>query len=169
MLVKINHQNLSKCRQAATGRWQLARMSGVGNQKRDTGRSDNDIDFLGVRAEYSVAQIFQLDYEPTALGIDAGMDMWCADVSLDVKSTFHSNGRMLFKSVEAFKSSVCVLVSATDDVAVMDVRGWAARSEFADLAERVDLGHGPCWILSNERLRPLPELWELLTARRVSQ
>jgi hypothetical protein len=85
MLVKINHQNLSKCRQAATGRWQLARMSGVGNQKRDTGRSDNDIDFLGVRAEYSVAQIFQLDYEPTALGIDAGMDMWCADVSLDVK------------------------------------------------------------------------------------
>ena len=167
MLVRINNEDLSKCRQAATGRWQLARMSGVSNQRRDSNRSDNDIDFLGVRAEYAVAKVFQLGYEPTALGVDAGMDMWCGDVSLDVKSTFHRNGRMLFKTLDAFKSSVCVLVSSTDEANVMDVRGWAARSEFADLAEQVDLGHGPCWILNNDCLRLLPELWELLTARRV--
>lgn len=167
MLVNISRRDLSRCRQAATGRWQLARMSGVGNQRRDGGRSDNDIDYLGVRSEFAVATLLQLEYEPSALGIDDGADMWCEAVNIDVKSTFHPVGRMLFKSKEAFKSAVCVLVSQTDQENVMDVRGWAAARDFMDHAIRDDLGHGNCWILDNERLRPLCDLWSRLAQKRV--
>lgn len=167
MIVNIPPQDMSRCRQAATGRWQLARMSGVGNQRRDNNRSDNDIDFLGVRAEYSVAKVFGLEYSPTALGIDDGADMWSDDVSIDVKSTFHTNGRMLFKSVDAFKASVCVLVSATPIESQMDVRGWAARSDFAAMSQTDDLGHGLCRVLENDKLRDLSVLWQFLVERKV--
>eukprot|EP00919_Chromeraceae_sp_WS-2016_P009199 GHVR01021644.1.p1 GENE.GHVR01021644.1~~GHVR01021644.1.p1 ORF type:complete len:172 (+),score=20.95 GHVR01021644.1:147-662(+) len=167
MLVQIPPRDLSKCRQAATGRWQLARMSGVGNQRKDGSRSDNDIDYLGVRAEFAVAALLQLDYEPSALGIDDGADMWCGGVNIDVKSTFYPDGRMLFKSRDAFKSVVCVLVSSTEDDSVMNVRGWAAAADFSEHSVQVDLGHGPCWIMENEKLRPMPDLWSRLAKKRV--
>tara|TARA_Y100000004_G_scaffold128291_1_gene144480 strand:+ start:318 stop:842 length:525 start_codon:yes stop_codon:yes gene_type:complete len=167
MLVEIPPKDLSKCRQAATGRWQLARMSGVGNQKRDKSRGDNDLDWIGVRAEYAVAALFQLPYEPSALGIDDGADLWCDRVSIDVKSTFHRDGRMLFKTKDAFKASVCVLVSSTEQEYVMDVRGWAAQKDFYENAEQVDLGHGLCWVLPDEKLRSLPDLWWRLAEKRI--
>jgi len=167
MLIEIPPKDLSKCRQAATGRWQLARMSGVKNQRKDTGRSDDDIDYLGVRSEFAVAALLQLDYEPSALGVDDGVDLWCEAISIDVKATFHSNGRMLFKSKEAFRSSVCVLVSATEKDYVMNVRGWAASKDFEDHAEQVDLGKGLCWILPDEKLREMPDLWSRLAEKRI--
>jgi hypothetical protein len=142
-------------------------MSGVGNQRKDGSRSDNDIDYLGVRAEFAVASLLQLDYEPSALGIDDGADMWCGGVNIDVKSTFHQNGRMLFKSKSAFKSMVCVLVSSTENDSVMNVRGWAAAVDFSKNSFEVDLSHGPCWIMENEMLRPMPDLWSRLAKKRV--
>ena len=51
MLVTLTPKEMSKCNQAATLRWQLARASGVSNQRRDKGRSDADLDLLGVKAE----------------------------------------------------------------------------------------------------------------------
>ena len=167
MLIEIPPKDLSKCRQAATGRWQLARMSGVGNQKRDKSRGDNDLDWIGVRSEFAVASLLQLPYEPSALGIDDGADLWCEAVSIDVKSTFHPAGRMLFKAKDAFKADVCVLVSSTEQENILIVRGWAARKDFYEHAEQQDLGHGLCWVLPNERLRLLPDLWQRLAVKRV--
>ena len=53
--------------QAATLRWQLARASGIDNQRRDA-RSDADIDLIGVKAEMAVAKVLQLPYAATAMG-----------------------------------------------------------------------------------------------------
>ena len=54
MLVSLTQKEVAQCHQAAAMRWQLARASGVVNQRRDKGRSDADLDLLGVKAELAV-------------------------------------------------------------------------------------------------------------------
>ena len=79
ILVQLTKPELSQCKQASTLRWQLARASGVVNQRKDTDSSDDDIDYLGIRAELSVAKVLGCDYTPSALGIDEGIDMYICD------------------------------------------------------------------------------------------
>ena len=65
--VRLTRAEMAMAEQAATLRWQLARASGVGNQRRDA-RSDADIDLIGVKAEMAVAKVLQLPYAATAMG-----------------------------------------------------------------------------------------------------
>ena len=99
--VRLTRSEISEAKQASALRWQLARASGVQNQRRD-GRPDGDIDLLGVKAEISVAKALQLPYKAAALGIDSGADLWADDIGIDVKSTFYQAGKLLFKSLESF-------------------------------------------------------------------
>ena len=71
MFVPLSPAELSACRQAATFRWQMARAAGVENQRRDGNRSDEDVDYLGIRAELAAAKLYGLDYSPYRLGVDA--------------------------------------------------------------------------------------------------
>ena len=99
--IRLTRSEISEAKQAASLRWQLARASGVANQRRDN-RSDGDIDLLGVKAEIAVAKILNLPYRASALGIDSGADIWADDIGIDVKSTFYQTGKLLFKSLDAF-------------------------------------------------------------------
>ena len=110
MLVKLSPKEMSICEQAAALRWQLARASGVVNQRRDQGRTDADLDLLGIKAEMAVAKVFDIDYTPFQLGVDNGKDLWLGNISIDVKATFYKNGKLLFKTRDAFKAHCAVLV-----------------------------------------------------------
>jgi hypothetical protein len=164
--VRLTRAEMAMAEQAATLRWQLARASGVGNQRRDA-RSDADIDLIGVKAEMAVAKVLQLPYAAAAMGVDSGADMWSEDVGIDVKASFHPDGRLLFKSKEAFKADSAVLVVATAEADVMRVVGGIGRDRFQVDAEEVDLGRGPCWIVPTEKLASIEDIWLGLTQRRV--
>ena len=165
MIVKLTDRELALCKQAAAARWQLARASGVVNQRKDGNRDDFTIDYLGVRAEQAVAKVFRLDYTPSVIGIDDGSDVWFEDISVDVKSTFHPDGKLLFKSLDAFKSDVSILVTAVKEeghevVDEMEVVGWITKGEFVELANQVDLGHGLCYVMEQDELHGLETLWK---------
>lgn len=165
MIVKLTERELALCKQAATARWQLARASGVVNQRKDSNRDDFTIDYLGIRAEQAVAKVFRLDYTPSVIGIDDGSDVWFEDISIDVKSTFHPDGKLLFKSLEAFKSDVSILVTAVKEegyevVDEMEVVGWITKGEFMELANERDLGHGACYVMEQYQLSSLETLWK---------
>ena len=68
MLVHLTPKEVAQCNQAAAMRWQLARASGVVNQRRDKGRSDADLDLLGVKAELAVSKVFDLDHIHVGVG-----------------------------------------------------------------------------------------------------
>ena len=171
MIIKLSQREIALCKQAAAARWQLARASGVKNQRRDGGRNDSDVDYLGIRAELAVAKLYQLDYSPSVIGIDNGSDVWMGDISVDVKSTFHPTGKLLFKSLDAFKSDVTVLVTAvreqgyevTDEMSVV---GWMSKEHFIANAEEVDLGHGLCFVVEQEHLSSIESLWLLAAQER---
>lgn len=168
MLVTLSKRDMAMCHQAAMGRQQMNRASGIVNQKK-ADRSDFDVELLGVKAELATAKVFGLEFMPFALGIDAGADLWFDDVSIDVKSTFHQNGRMLFRDIDAFKADCCVLARADDRPDRIDVAGWATRDDFKTYSETFDSGKSTGLILPNGRLRPLASLWEAVTFRRLKR
>jgi len=166
MLVKLSQRDVSVCEQAATFRWQLARASGVVNQRRDKGRTDGDLDLLGIKAEMAVARVFDIDHNPFHLGVDTGKDMWLGDISIDVKATFHRTGRLLFKSQDAFKAHCAVLVCRHEED-ILDVVGYAPRSTFLREGSKINLGYGEGFCMDQKTLRPIHDLWRVYTEHRL--
>jgi hypothetical protein len=160
MKVKLQKKELHQCSQAAALRWQLARASGVANQRKDGGRSDNEVDLLGIKAEVAVSKILSCDHNVFQLGVDDGADMFLNNISIDVKATFHENGKLLFKSMEAFKAHCAVLVTATKYRDVMSIVGFSPKTEFKKYAVKQDLGHGLCFTMDQKYLRPIENLWK---------
>ena len=156
--IRLTRSEISEAKQAASLRWQLARASGVANQRRDN-RSDGDIDLLGVKAEIAVAKILNLPYRASALGIDSGADIWADDIGIDVKSTFYQTGKLLFKSLDAFVAEYAILVTPSDEEDVMRVIGGMGRDRFKTDAVEVDLGRGPCWVAAQDILTPIEDVW----------
>lgn len=157
MIVNLSDRDIAECTQAAAMRWQLARASGVQNQRRDKGRSDADLDLLGVKAEVAVSKVFDLNHNH-AIGVDDGRDLWLDDISIDVKATFYSTGRLLFKKRESFKADCAVLVFQFSPTK-FNVVGYISRPMFLVQAHEVDLGHGKGWAMDQDQLNPMEKLW----------
>lgn len=164
LLIKLTRPELSHCKQAAALRWQLARASGVVNQRRDH-RSDADIDYLGIRAETAVAKAYGLPYTPSALGIDEGVDMYAGDISIDVKATFHTEGRLLLKSKDAAKADLFIMVSNTPEDDVMNLLGWTSRTRFLEQCQETDFGKGVCFTMEQDQLYSVSSLWLHITSK----
>ena len=160
MIINLSPKEISMCKQAATMRWQMARLSGVKNQRRDSGRSDNDLDYLGLRAELSVAKAFDIEHNLFQLGIDEGADIWLGDISIDVKSTFYKTGKLLFKNSSAFKASCAILVCEQSEEE-MFIAGYIPRKFYLESCYEKDFGHGVGLALDQEKLRPISNLWEV--------
>lgn len=160
-LVKLTRKEMSDARQAASGRWQLCRASGVVNQKK-ANRSDADLDLLGVKAEIAVAKALDVDYNPYDMGIDDGMDMWFGDTSIDVKATFHQTGRLILKSIEAFRADCAILVTESDDDSVMRIIGGCTNKRFVQEANYIDIGYGKRWVMEQHELSPIEVVWRSL-------
>tara|TARA_B100000497_G_scaffold4300_1_gene4435 strand:- start:890 stop:1402 length:513 start_codon:yes stop_codon:yes gene_type:complete len=164
--VRLTRSEMSEVKQAAALRWQLARASGVANQRKDI-RSDADIDLLGLKAEMAVAKALQLPYRASDLGIDSGADMWSEDVSIDVKATYHKSGKLLFKSLDSFVAEYAILVTISDDEDVMRIVGGMGRDRFKLEAVETDLGRGICWVAPQDILTPIEGVWLALTQWRL--
>ena len=164
--VRLTRSEMSEVKQAAALRWQLARASGVVNQRKDI-RSDADIDLLGLKAEMAVAKALQLPYRASDLGIDSGADMWSEDVSIDVKATYHKSGKLLFKSLDSFVAEYAILVTISDDEDVMRIVGGMGRDRFKLEAVETGLGRGICWVAPQDILTPIEGVWLTLTQWRL--
>ena len=169
--IRLKDSEIASCKQFAALRWQLARLSSVKNDRRDSSRTDNDIDLLGIKAELAVAKLFDIPFDLSSMGIDSGNDMYIdagnREVSVQVKSSFHPSGRLLFKSLESFSSDIAILVTASkDDDRVMIVKGWISKKEFININYKKDLGHGEGFMVDQDSLGDLPTLWKhIMTAR----
>ena len=168
--IRLKKSEISSCEQFAALRWQLARMSSVANDRRDPSRTDNDIDLLGIKAELAVSKLFNLDFSPSSLGIDSGNDLYIdvgtKEISIQVKSSFYPNGRLLFKSLESFTSDIAILVTASEEQDLMIVKGWISKKDFISANYKKDLGHGEGHMVDQEALKDIPTLWKhIVTAR----
>ena len=115
MIVKLNKAEMALTEQAGKLRWQLARAAEVKDRVIDKDRSPKKIDLIGIRAEVVVAKVLNLDFSASTLGIDLGGDLFIPlkdneFLSVQVKSTFHKNGNLLFRRDCKFEFDLAVLV-----------------------------------------------------------
>jgi hypothetical protein len=168
LIITLTKEDIARCKQAAALRWQLARASGVVNQRKDTDSTDNDLDYLGLKAELAVAKAFNTEFRPENFGIDSGVDMFIDSIGIDVKATFHQQGHLLFKTLDAFKADLAILVTATDNDNVMKITGWISRDRFLNTTVQKDFGKGNCYVIPQDQLATIEDLWLKMTGKKYA-
>ena len=154
MIIKLTDEDLDKAQGLASARWQLSRASGVINQRKDK-RSDEDIDFLGIKGEIAVAKLF--DIKVTFSGIDTGIDLWWYGIGIDVKTTFHDSGHLLFKSKDAVKAPVLIMATEYSENKIR-IPGWVKRKEFIENSKQRDFAPD-AWSMPQEELHDIRDFW----------
>jgi len=165
MKIKLKKSELSKLNQYASLRWQLCRVSGVFNQRKDNSRSDDDVDKLGLKGEFVVSKLFNINFNPSLIGIDDGCDLWINEISIDVKSTFYENGKLLFKSPDAFKSDISILVCQINEE-IYKVACWITKDFFIKNFTSFNGSSGVC--LEQDKLFKIEKLWLHLKQKELS-
>lgn len=169
ILVQLSREELNDAKQAASMRWQMARMSGVTNQRRDDTRDDHEVDLLGIKAEMAVAKAYNLRFNPFSFGIDDGSDMFSGDLGIDVKASFHRDGKLIFKRQDAFRADVAVFVTGDTNSGTLRIAGWITKERFLDISDVMDMGGGKHAVFVPQKKLASPEsLWAFLTNRRLS-
>jgi len=168
MIINLSSEEISKCKKTASMRWQLARISNVVNQRKDSSRSDEQIDELGVMAELCVHKLFNIDFDYALSGIDTGADMYIGDYSIDVKSTFYPDGKLIFKSNDYFKADACVLVCRINENEYR-VAGCISRQQFLSKSSRGRLKPDlpECNSVGQDELSDIKELWYLAMQKKL--
>lgn len=167
MLVKLTKAQMAQAHQGASARGLIMRAAQIANQQVSKVQTSVDVELLGMKAELAVATVFQIDHNPMVLGVDNGTDLFLGDIGVDVKSSFHQNGQMLFRSADHFRADVCVLATATENADVINVVGWLSRKEFLTVARPSPNRKFTGIAAPQDQLRSLSALWEGITERRL--
>jgi hypothetical protein len=176
MMVRLNRQDMALSEQAGALRWQLARASQTKDQAVDKSRDPKQMDRLGLRAEICVAKALNVDFSAATLGIDSGGDLFIPIKDNDfftvqVKSTFHKNGNLIFKRNEKFNFDVAILVCAQTqepDCDYFEITGALGISNINTAKYETDMGKGQMWRVDREDLRPVCELWNHIQQQRLA-
>ena len=173
MIVKLNKAEMALTEQAGKLRWQLARAAEVKDRVIDKDRSPKKIDLIGIRAEVVVAKVLNLDFSASTLGIDSGGDLFIPlkdseFLSVQVKSTFHTNGNLLFRRDCKFEFDLAVLVCQHSEDAY-EIAGCISLQKINQKKFMCDKGKGYIgWQINRQDLAPISELWYLVQQRRFS-
>lgn len=171
--VKLTQAEIAKARQASALRYQMNRVSGIEDKLVDTARHGSEADLPGIKAEMAVSKLLELPFDPWALGVDSGCDLFidCGDseVGVQVKSTHSKNAKYMLGPPGAKSNwDVAVFVRPTIKDALVEVYGWITASDYKEKLQELDLGHGPTKGVSINEMRSMEELWRFINVKRSS-
>ena len=152
--VTLSDEEQALCRDVALSRYDTSRELGLTQLRIDT--SNMNVELLGVQGELVFAKIFNLEDPKDNLGSDGGVDYIIQGVTIDVKTASKPHYKLLFRSLEAFKATIGVLVVKVNDN-TFNLIGWATKKQFA--AQCTPLFDGG-FTLEQEKLKPIEELLE---------
>jgi hypothetical protein len=151
--ITLTEEEQLMCQEKAKARYNIARKLGLTQLRIDT--SPRNVELLGVQGEMAFAKLFSLHTPMVEHGADAGWDYEINGITIDVKTAFKPNHRLLFRELPVFKARVAVLVvKISEDV--FRIKGWVSKKNFANWAEPMDDGG---FALPNNRLRKIQNLW----------
>lgn len=146
-------------RKIAEGRYYPKRNAGVVDRLVAVHLDRIENDFLGLMGEAAVAGLLGLSIDASdSIQGDGGVtDFMKCGYRIQVKTSWHFDGGLLFRSREAFKADIGVLVvkngRASDSV---KIAGWTLRRVFHDHAENRNLGgYGLSAYLEQAKLYPI--------------
>lgn len=100
-------------------------------------------DLLGIMGEAAVGDLLGTGFDETiSLSGDGGVvDLEKDGITVQVKTTWYSTGRLLFNHAVHFQADLAVLVIKVADTAVR-IAGWIPREEFLAICESADFNYG---------------------------
>jgi hypothetical protein len=148
--VILNPDEVTVCQILGRMRSLIARSAKVKDAK--IGKQEgSEADVLGMMAEYAFAKHFNvfpdLGLTPRSGSADGVYKNW----RYDIKSTTYENGRLLCTTKENPDVDIYILGIVKDNTVTFP--GWALAKELRDDKNKVDLGHGTHYGLTQENLR----------------
>jgi hypothetical protein len=117
-------------------------------------RTNHSIDYLGVLAEIGISKAMNISppSPEILLGGDDGWDFKVNGKKIEVKYTFHPNGRLLIHDKSMLKSDYYILLTGDDKE--MRIAGWTDKDTFAKKGYLRDLGYGENFVMDQGQLFP---------------
>lgn len=153
MKITLTPAEQTVAKSLAVMRQQIARA--VARVDQQIGEQDGwETDEQGIGGEFAVARAFNV-YPCLELNPDSGFDLLINGKKVDVKTTKYPNGRLLAK-LNQRDDEVEVFLLVTGKFPEFTIVGYAATDELLNKENIIDLGHGPGYGLSQDRLKACP-------------
>jgi len=150
IVVSLDNDDMNICRVLGNLRTLVAR----GNKVKDAKMgqlSGADIDEDGVIAEYAFCKRFNIFFDPCAYPRSGSIDCVYKGHQIDIKSTRHTNGRLLATLKK--NDEVDIYVLAIIDGNEVRFPGWAYAKTLFDPANVTNLGHGEGYAMEQSQLQ----------------
>lgn len=162
MLIRLSKQDLHNCEMMGADTVKLCEMQGFKPRLHNNNQSRVEANIYGFKAEFAVARLFNLDLPTVNVLTDGGVDLWFDDITIDVKFNNAEYGKLIFDTMDKFKSNIAVLVGKTPDPSIMRINGWMDRKTFGDKSQVVDFGYGDRLFMNHDEMLPIESLWSRL-------
>ena len=162
MLIRLSKQDLHNCEMMGADTVKLCEMQGFKPRLHNNNQSRVEANIYGFKAEFAVARLFSLDLPTVNVLTDGGVDLWFDDITIDVKFNNAEYGKLIFDTMDKFKSNIAVLVGKTPDPSIMRINGWMDRKTFGDKSQAVDFGYGDRLFMNHDEMLPIESLWSRL-------
>lgn len=166
MLLRLSKEDAHNSKAMGADTVKLCEMQGFKPRLENKNQSRIEANIYGFKAEFAVARLFNLKPPQVNVLSDGGVDLWCDDISIDVKFTNQEFGPLVFDQIPKFRAHVAVLVGRTDNTNVMRVNGWTDRPTFKTLARKVNFGYGERLAMEYDTLYPIETLWKLFMEKK---
>jgi hypothetical protein len=159
-IVHLSNSELSLVKFFSEQRFKNQRRSKITTQKVASKESDEYIDLIGAIGEYGVCKYLDIAMETDlSNNTDFGKDLVYNSHTIDIKTTYHKTGKLLFRSPGHFKSSVAVLtVVEKDNLHTVNICGIISKRRFMDEHTIMNLGYGNNLVVTQEQLSPISML-----------
>ena len=155
MQVSLNFGEQVVCKTLAKQRYELARKNGRPDQQIGK-QSSEQTDLEGIGGEIAASKVLNV-YPSPILELDSGRDIKYRGIKIDVKTTKYKTGKLVAK-LNTRSEEVDVYLLVTGVFPDYIIRGFALKDELLSDKNINDLGHGPGYTLTQDKLRPIEEL-----------
>lgn len=166
ILAEFNAIELEMYREMAKGRYYPMRRIGAVDRLYATHLDRIDNDLLGILGEAAVGALLELPIHMVeGDGGDGGVKDFERDgYTIQVKTTWHPTGGLIFPTKDKCKADIAVLCTIDRKLgSSVKIVGWTTRMKFQGEAEYRDLGLGRCAYMKQSDLYSIHYLLEYLT------
>ena len=153
-------REIAHLRKLAVDRYEPKRRAGVVDRLIDTSLDRIDNDLLGLMGEAAVGQFLSvpINSDDSLTGDGGVSDLEKDGVTVQVKTTWHQTGRLLFKDAHGCMADVAVLVTKTGNPNRLRIVGFIPLDEFLLVCEKGFNGRAEAVSVTQDELYPMRAL-----------
>jgi hypothetical protein len=116
-------------------------------------------DYIGLLGEYAAAAYLRCLFDDTIhTGGDGGIDLKVGDKTVQVKTSFYRNGRIIYNLNALLVADYTVLAYCDNSSGIVELSGWINKTDLIKHRTKMNLGHGMRYVIERKYLYPMTVL-----------